>query len=163
MFFQYLLAGKTDRPTDSRTYRQTESCYPCPQEKAENGPEWVEDCFSAPDDQGNLCTITNKKLPSLLSCHAHAQVRMPSMSPPLLLLLLLLLLPSRAVLGETKVASSSHEFSERDAQASLRRGKGGFVPSTEVTVLLDLTPRTSQLTPQTSHLTPHSLYITPQT
>ena len=51
-----------------------------------------------------------------------------------MLLLLLLLLPSRAVLGETEVASSSHEFAERDAQAPLRRGKGCFVPSSEVTL-----------------------------
>ena len=146
MLFEYLLAGKTDRQTDSQTHRQTESWYPCPQQKAENGQKWVEDCFSAPDGQGNLCTTTNKKLPSLLSCDTHAQVRKPSVSPPMLLLLLLLL-PSRAVLGETEVASSSHEFAERDAQAPLRRGKGCFVPSTEVTVSLDLTPRNSQLTP----------------
>ena len=53
MLFEYLLPGKTDRQTASQTHRQTESWYPCPQEKAENGQEWVEDCFSAPDDQGN--------------------------------------------------------------------------------------------------------------
>ena len=49
MLFEYLLAGKADRQTDRQTARHT-------------------------DRQ----RITIKKLPSLLSCDTHAQVRMPS-------------------------------------------------------------------------------------
>ena len=72
--------------------------------------------------------------------------------------------PLRAVVGETKVAPSSPEFSERNVQSSHRRGIGGFNEHSSDSALRphtsDFTDHTPDLTPHTSFLIHHSSHLT---
>ena len=65
MLFENIPTSGQDRQTDRQPDAQTDRGLV---------QTWVEDCFSAPDHQGSLCTITNKRLPSLLSCDTQARI-----------------------------------------------------------------------------------------